>query len=264
LVSFRQTEKGLLAVIPGTSKRLALAAVLLLSAVAVAQQNPDGQLPVGSAAEPYLFLIRDPVVHEELRLSAEKRRAVAVLNDELDGPLWSMRNRPAQEQEETRQEVTATAKERLASILTSGQATRLRQIELRVLGTKALLRDDLATNLGLSEDQREEIQKTIGETQEAFRDFAKQVQSGQDQKAAEKAARKLQSGAQKKILATLTRRQQEEWVALLGRQIDLAELGRVKFKVPVLSGQEDWINSSPLAAEQLRGKVVALYFYAYG
>ncbi len=247
-----------------SSKHFALTIFLLLSGVAVAQQNPDGQLPVGSATEPYLFLIRDPLVHEELRLSAEKRRAVALLNDELDGPLWAMRNKPAQEQEETRQEVTATAKARLASILTAGQATRLRQIELRVLGTKALVRDDLAKKLGFSEDQREKIGTMIGETQEAYRDLAKQVHSGEDQGAAEKAAWKLQSGAQKKILATLTRRQQEEWVALLGRQIDMAELGRVKFKVPVLSGEEDWINSSGLTDEQLRGKVVALCFYAYG
>jgi hypothetical protein len=80
----------------------------------------------------------------------------------------------------------------------------------------------------------------------------------------EKEARRLQTDAQKKILATLTRRQQEEWVALLGKRIDVAKLGRVKFKAPDLRGREDWINSSPLAAAQLRGKVVALYFYAFG
>ena len=248
----------------GSSKHLALTIVLLLTGSAVAQQNPHGQQPVTSFAQPYLFLIRDPIVHDDLKLNAGQRQAVAATNDELDGPLWSMRNKSVQHIDETRQKAIATAKTRLSSILTPDQQRRLRQIELWTLGIKAFMHDELPEKLKLSENRRQEIRKTVAEMLEAVDDLAKQLQSDQPRQSLEKKARKLQTDAQKEILATLTRQQQEEWVALLGKRIDVAKLGRVKFRVPDLHGQEDWINSPPLAAERLRGKVVALYFYAYG
>ena len=247
-----------------TAVLIASTIVLLLCDAAIAQQNAQGQLPVTSVAQPYLFLIRDPIVHDDLKLNAAQREAVATMNDELDGPLWSMRNKSAQHIEETRLKATATARTRLAAILTPDQQGRLEQVELWSLGTKAFMHDYLPETLKLSEEQRKGIRKTVTEMLEAVSDLAKQLQSGRPRQSLEEAARKLQTDAQKKILATLTRRQQEEWVALLGKRIDVAKLGRVKFKAPVLHGQEDWINSSPLAAEQLQGKVVALYFYAFG
>lgn len=49
-----------------------------------AQQNPHGQIPVGGLADAYLVLIRDPLVHRELRLNDQQRRAITAITDELE------------------------------------------------------------------------------------------------------------------------------------------------------------------------------------
>jgi hypothetical protein len=62
----------------------------------------------------------------------------------------------------------------------------------------------------------------------------------------------------------LTPDQQARVRELFGKPIDASRLGRVKFKAPELSGTNGWLNTSPLDMQQLRGKVVALHFWAFG
>jgi hypothetical protein len=91
--------------------------VLVLSSVTVAQQNPNGRLPVARVPQPYLFLIRDPVVLDDLGVTPRQREAVQALNDELGPTLWSMRSKGAEHAEAKMREATAAAKSRLSSIL---------------------------------------------------------------------------------------------------------------------------------------------------
>ena len=62
---------------------LLLGVALCLSANARGQHNPHGQIVVTSLADPYLVLIRDPVVHAELRLNDQQRQAIRALTDDL-------------------------------------------------------------------------------------------------------------------------------------------------------------------------------------
>ncbi len=243
---------------------IALTCVLLSCSAAFAQQNPNGQLPIATAPQPYLFLVRDPLVLDDLQVSAQQRDAIQALNDELDPLLWSMRNQGAQHTEKTMREATATAKSRLSSILSGDQQRRLAQIELWTIGTKAFFGDDLPDRLQLSETQRQAIRDRVTETQQAALELTKQVQDGGDSEPAQEKAGKLQADLQREILAKLSRRQKQQWIDLLGRRIDLSALGRVTFAAPDLTDEPDWINSSPLSLERLRGKVVALHFYAFG
>jgi hypothetical protein len=229
----------------------------------VAQQNPHGQLPVTTLAQPYLFLIRDPLVHDDLGLNAQQRQAVDALNEKLDDALWSMRNKSAEHIEQTVRTSTATAQSQLSSILTLDQQRRLTQIEMWTLGMKAFARDDLPNTLGLSEDQLKKIREILTKTQVGMDDLGKRLQSGEARESLEKQAQALRSDEQEQIVAALTRRQQQQWLALLGERIDVSKLGRVKFKAPELDGRDGWINSPPLTLRQLKGKVVALHFYAF-
>ena len=94
--------------------------------------------------------------------------------------------------------------------------------------------------------------------------MGKQVADGQDVKQAEKKLGSLQAKLQRDILKELSETQKQKWIELLGRRIDLSELGHATFTAPALHGEGEWINSAPLSSETLRGKVVALHFYAFG
>ncbi len=249
---------------PIFSKPLTLTLVLLMCHVAAGQQNPNGRLPVMGHAKPYLFLIRDPQVHDDLGLSALQRRAVGTLNDELDSDLWSMRNKSAEHIDATIRKATATAKTRLATILTSQQQERLPQIELWTLGTRAFLLDGLPGQLQLSETQLSEIRATVNTTQDAINALIERIRSGESGDALRDEGRPLWNKAQKDIAELLTDEQREKWRALLGERIEVSKLGYVKFKAPELHGEGGWINSPPLTLRQLKGKVVALHFYAFG
>jgi peroxiredoxin len=248
--------------------RPSIQAVTLLclfnAATAFAQQNPDGRLPVAQAAEPYLFLIRDPLVHRELRLTAAQRRAVASLNDRLDGPLWTTRNRQSEEADRIIRRLLDEARTAVAEILTAAQQRRLQQIRLQTLGTRSLLTGEVADGLDLSEDQSTEIREIIEETGQAVKALEKRAQDGEPLSPLEREHKELRRAEHTRILAVLRPAQQNGWAALLGDRADLAELGRVKFLAPELAAEAEWLNSPPLTVEQLRGKVVALHFWTFG
>ncbi len=242
---------------------ISCAAILSLCQTVAAQQNPHGQLPVTSSDRPFLFLIRDPVVFGDLELSDQQLQAVSALNDELDRDLLSMRNKPATQVDETMTRARSTAETRLASILKPGQQRRLKQVELWTLGTRAFLSDELPTSLQLSARQTSQIRDILQETRTALDELAKQLQSGKPRESLEEQSRKLRTDEQKQIVAVLSGQQRQQWIALLGKRIDLSKLGHVRFKAPELQDTNAWINSPPLTLQQLRGKVVALHFYAF-
>ena len=79
----------------------------------------------------------------------------------------------------------------------------------------------------------------------------------------EKQARLLSLDEQNEVADALDRKQQERWAFLLGECVDVQNLGRVTFKAPEFDGDGGWINTDPLSWRQLRGKVVAIHFYAF-
>jgi hypothetical protein len=201
---------------------------------------------------------------DDLQLDEKQRSALIKLNGRLDRDLLSMRNQSPESVAETLTRARATAEARLREVLTPSQQKRLRQIEWWTLGTRALVSPRLASALELSETQRDEIRRILAETRTTIRELSRKLQSGEAREAIEKQVVKSRTEEQRKIIAALTRRQQQQWINLLGKRIDLASLGRIKFKAPELSGTEqDWINSPPLSLQQLKGKVVALHFYAF-
>ena len=236
---------------------------MILPSSSSAQQNPDGKLPVTTFPKPYLFLIRDPIVHSDLQLNSRQRDEIGALNDALDVSLWSMRNKSAKHVTETTQKAIQTAQDRLSSILTASQRKRLGQIELWTQGMTAFAYEELPARLKLSDMQREKVRDIVKETKQAVDELVKKIQDGGSRQALEKQAKELRTDEQKKILGILSRSQQQQWIALLGKRIDVAKLGRVKFKAPELSQGDAWINSSPTSFQQLKGKVVALHFYAF-
>ena len=181
----------------------------------------------------------------------------------LDLPMWAMRNKGGEQVAKTMQEVTETTRSRLAKILSGDQLSRLSQIEYRTLGMRSFRREAVVDRLGLSDAQVEKIQKTLTETAAAIGELRDNRKPDTSLESLNKQARELKIDEQKQILAVLSREQQQKWAAMLGETFDVSQLGRLKFKAPDLVPTDQWINSRPLTMEQLKGKVVALHFYAF-
>jgi hypothetical protein len=208
-------------------------------------------------------LIRDPVVQNELRLTDQQRQAVRALTDELDLPLWTLRNQSGEQAVQLFHKLNATAESRMEQILSAAQRKRLAQIRVSVNGLKALLRDDLAEKLKLSEQQRTQIRQILDEPATANHDASPPAKNGKSPVKPTR-SRPPANGHAARVAAVLSREQLAEARDLLGPPLDVSKLGYVKFKAPELDGKEGWLNSAPLTMSQLRGKVVALHFWTFG
>ncbi|MCP4190772.1 MAG: hypothetical protein GY768_09095 [Planctomycetaceae bacterium] len=212
-----------------------------------------------------LFLLREPAVHRDLKLSDLQLKKLRRLNETLDGSLLASRNKAAETAEASVRRAIAQTQQALGNLFTEDQLNRLRQIKYRVRGIAFVLTEDAAKELELTADQKEEIQGLINESQQAIRQIQQQMTEGKQTLAtANQAAAKAQTELQQQILSAIDDKQKETLVALVGRSFDIRQLGKVAFRAPHLSEDGVWINSPPLEFSKLRGKVVALHFWAFG
>ncbi len=226
------------------------------------EQDADAAVKKPPVTSPYLALIRDPQLHTMLGIGADQRQAIQQITDEIDGPLWRIRASSSPEQYASRLDaLIAKVRPRLQQIVTSTQARRIAQIEMQSQGSHALLRDDVDDALQLTPDQLREIVAVLKETNDAINE---RKQKGGSQDVFDAAVKKLKTAESRKLKAILSRDQQRRWAGLLGKPFDVSKLGRIKFKAPELSGTDGWINSRGLKMSELRGKVVALHFFAFG
>ena len=234
--------------------------ILAGSASCWAQPN----LQYTTVADAFLFLLREPAVMNDLRLSSQQRQALSALNDRLDGPLLALRTWPADKANQKFSEIVAETQREADGIFSRSQQQRLSQIKLRVRGVKCLQLDGVAEKLQLSQDQRQAIDKIVADTQQAIAKLAEQAKEAGNRDSVEQEHRRLQQKEQKEILAQLSSPQMSQLAGLLGPTFDTSRLGRVAFKAPELADGDGWINSRPLRIADLRGEVVALHFWTYG
>lgn len=243
------------------SRSAAPALVLCFAAVAT---SPAAEPDAVSVADPYLFIIRDPDLHRELKLSADEVSAVRSLTDELDGPLWASRNEPAGERLRLQRELAARARRRMERILPEKKRQRLFEIVLQAQGTRALLRDDVARRLSLSGQQDETIREIIARTGEEVGKLSERKKE-LSRDALQKRVRELRDRERRRIVNALSRDQLLRWRRLAGRRVDASRFrDDLAFKAPEFRGPGPWINSEPLSMQQLRGRVVVVHFYAFG
>lgn len=240
-----------------------LCLALACGAVSPGQQNPNGQIPLSSMPDPYLLLIRDPLVHRELRLTKGQIGAVTSLTDSLDPTLWSLRNQPADRAAAQLAELTDSARERIKSVWSESQVRRLGQIQRQVAGVRALTRDDVARTLKLSDEQRTKIGELLARP-EPDQPAPKRPDNNGGSSERSRPNSPAESDPRQQIWEMLSPQQQAGVRELFGKSYDVSRLGYVKFKAPELSGGDGWLNAKPLTMDQLRGKVVALHFWTFG
>ena len=236
--------------------------LLLLSSAACSAQNVTGY---GGMTEPLLFLLREPAVVKDLALTATQRAKLTELNDAYDGMLLASRNMKPQEGQAKINEALTGTRSKIPDILTPAQLRRIQEIKYRLQGISCVLLPQAVKQLQLTESQTQKIEQIVEQTREVVKENTSQTFEGKEAyQKAQQAISAAKQAEQKQILGALSDQQRQRLSALVGRSFDPKQLGRVSFKAPELSQGDQWLNSKPLQLQDLRGKVIALHFYAFG
>ncbi len=214
--------------------------------------------------DPLWILIHEPAVIAELKLTANEQKAFQKLTDDLDLRVFPLRNKSRDVMLPGLKKVFEELQAGLKSAVSPAQHKRLNEIYMRRLGTNALLRDDVAAKMRYSDSQRKDIETIITDTQTSVTALEKEASEGKPREPLEKKYTAFKIDEQKRIIKLLKPNQQMAWRELVGADFDMATLGRAAFQAPELVNTDDWINSSPIKLQELRGKVIVVHFYACG
>lgn len=247
------------------SRQLFLAAMglgwLCLFARTGAAQNVSDY---SSIDNPYLLLLREPAVWDDLHLDASDQAALQQLNDRVDGPLLALRNWPAEKASPKLTELCDQTRSAVSQIFDDGQRERLDQIVLRVRGIKAVLTSELTARLNVTDAQRSTIETILAETRDEISALFEKLRSGSPQAEIEPQVLAAREREQRRVFGELTDTQKRRLAQAIGRPFDLSRLGKARFKAPEFTSSSQWLNSRPFALSQLRGQVVAVHFWAFG
>jgi peroxiredoxin len=215
-------------------------------------------------ADPAWTLLHEPAVERDMRLTPGESRRFRDLLDELDARFFPLRNMSRDESARLADELIIEAHRRLAALLAEKKLQRFAEIHARQEGPAALLRAGLAKRMGYTSGQREQLEKIIADTLAATQELEKRAADGEPREPLEKEFAALKQAELRHVVGILSPSQRAGWQRALGRDFDLTQLGRARFRAPELVDSGEWLNAGPLTLESLAGKVVVLHFYAFG
>ena len=217
-----------------------------------------------AATDAYWVLLHEDAVPDDLHLTAAQKRDLRAALDELDLQVFPLRNRSAKEASDGLAKVVATVKTGLAKRWKPEQRSRLDQLVARQLGVRAIREEAFQKQLALTDRQRATIDQAMAEAQAGLAKL-REKSKGKSQSELSQAATAIQTTERDAVIAALTDSQKRKWASLLGSDFDASRLGRTRFKVPELTGDDGvWRNSPPLSLAQLQGKVVVVHYFACG
>ena len=144
---------------------IVLCAALLLPLAATAQEatpssaneTTSGTTNHQPARDPALLLIHDESVRAELKLTGEQRRGIDDLLRQNNRLLLAVRDGIPDGAREKATAMLTDLQQQLNSKLNEPQRARLSNLALQAQGYKSLLRDDVATKLQLTDQQKREL-----------------------------------------------------------------------------------------------------------
>ncbi len=212
-----------------------------------------------------LQMIRDDAVHKELGLSEDQIQDVYELIRSVDGPWFRVRIRPEAERVGVIGELTARLNHGLSGVLDGTQISRLGQLQNQALGTRMLVRDETAAALGVSPTQRERLYKVYRDSDRRTAEIQAKVASGElDGGEAAKKVADVKESEKREFMDVLSNDQKRKLVSVAGPTFDFSKVKRIYPLAPEFTDQgAQWLQGSGVKLEDLRGKVVAVHFYAF-
>jgi peroxiredoxin len=212
-----------------------------------------------------LQMIRDDSVHEELGLSGEQIESVRQSLAKVDPRWFRARNLQPQEKSAEIADLTQVMQTNLDASLDAGQLKRLQQLQCQALGTRMFVLDHVIDRLKLTPAAIASLKEAFDQTD---RDAAN-LQSRINNKALTAAEGnrqlgKLKTSEQTKVTKMLSDSQMQSVGQLTGESFQFSQVKRMyPLATPLETEGVKWIQGGPLKIEDLKGKVVAIHFYAY-
>jgi peroxiredoxin len=212
-------------------------------------------------------IIGDDAVQADLRCTAEQKKELRQVLDELEQPIWVVRDWPPDKSRDRLVPLMAELQVGIDRILTPAQRKRFEQIQLQRRGPDALLEPETAKALGLSAHQNKQVQTVIEDARAKIQKLGPIPAGAAESRKYYKAVYDLRAREQDLLLAILNADQKKAWTALLGKRFDLSRLQPFTVRAPELQDAESnevWVNSEPLSLAKLRGRVVVVHFWTFG
>lgn len=246
---------------------IVLAAVVCISfgqEGAVSTERPEYVPP---ALTPAPYLIRDPAVREQLKLSEEQAASIRDLCDGLDEHLFALRDQPPVPSDpKAIEHVRAVAKamELLPTLLEPSQQKRLEELALQFEGAMALFRSVPAEYLGLSEAQKGRMQAIYRQSLRLQEELKRRLEASGDSSQYAQQAEQIQIRLRQQFLLTLTESQLVVWQRMLGEAFDFSQTSPLSFRAPEVEQATGWFHTKPLSMKKLSGSVAAVIFCTLG
>ena len=197
-------------------KIVALSAVVLAMAVPSFAQQQQGRGGRGGRGN----LLAIPEVQTELKLDAAQKDLVQQLNMEMQQKRQALFQNGGQGGDRQAafakmQELQAEQDKKVTEILNKDQVVRYKQLQLQQQGIRALDRKEVADQLKLSGDQKNQIATAITGEREAMRAAFQNAQGG-DRQAAFAKMQELRQQTDTKLNGILTEPQKAQFEKLKG------------------------------------------------
>jgi thiol-disulfide isomerase/thioredoxin len=211
---------------------------------------------------PITSLLRAEIIHRELWLKPETISQIEQAAEEVDLPLWRLRDLPPDKRNVQAEKLIDQFKRLLSESLTVRQMDRLNQIVWQAQGIEAILEPEVVSRLKLTADQTVNILATLNTGYKRIAELRMNPQIRSEQVRGTH-IHQVRAETQQSIAAVLSSFQQDAFTLLLGRGLNLSQVRSVACKAPEIK-TETWINSPPVKLSELKGKVKVVYFYAFG
>lgn len=207
-----------------------------------------------------LKLLHTPEVQQILELDVDQQARFRRLLVEVDREWWPSRIQSDEVQAATVKRLEERAKDELRSLVDPDVFERVLQIELQSLGTRALLREDVISTIGLTVPQIEEIEGVFQVTDSYA---AETLATRPNDSEAAKKLKTLRESELPKIRAVLNSSQVPKLNKLLGEPFPVQHLKRIYPLAPELIDTTYWASGRPTTLKENLGRVVLVHFYAF-
>lgn len=203
-----------------------VAAVLVSPSSADAQnQRGGGRGFFGMQSGAKVFLVQAEPVQKELKIEDEQKSKLNAIaesyRNETRELLGTSREEFREKLEQNREKLAQLARDtekKIDEVLNADQQKRLNEISLQAMGPEALRREEVASKLKLTPEQKQKVEQVLDEQAEKRRDAFGQGGGGRD------AFQRIREETDKQVAAVLTDEQKTQWKEMQGKEFDLASL----------------------------------------